>query len=283
MDPVAKRQNMVWGALLILLGLLALIQAFTDLSAWAWVAALSAAGLGMLAIYLATRSHWAALIPTYVLWAVALLIALITLKILRDEAIATFVLAAVGVPFLIVYLRNRTEWWPLIPTYVLFTIGLMIGLIGIGLLKDEAIATFVLWAIALPFLVVFVRDTSQWWALIPTYVLGAIGLMVGLIGSGLLYDLLIPAYVMFAIAIPFFVVYLRNSGHWWALIPAGIMSVIGLSFFIAEAAVSYIGPVILIAAGVWIVVRQFGRKEPAEQGQPIEAKVPPSPSDPDDQ
>jgi hypothetical protein len=280
MDPIAKRQNVVWGALLILLGLLALIQTFTNLSAWTWVAALSAGGLAMFAIYLATRSHQVALIPAYVLWVVALLIALITLNILRDEAIATFVLAAIALPFLIVFLRNRTQWWALIPTYVLFAVALMVGLIGIRVLRDEAIATYVLWAIALPFLIVFLNNNNQWWALIPTYVLGAIGLMVGLIGLRILNDLLIPAYVMFAIALPFFVVYLRDSKQWWALIPAGIMAVIGLSFFIAEAAVGYIGPVVLIGVGVWIVVRQLGRKEPVETAEPLEVKAPPSMSDP---
>jgi hypothetical protein len=280
MDSLAKRQNVVWGALLIFFGLLALLETFTHLSAWAWVIALAAAGSGMFALYAANRSNWGALIPAYVLWVVALLIALITLNILRDEAIATFVLAAVALPFLILFLRNRTQWWALIPTYVLAAIGLMIGMIGIGALRDEFVATYVLWAIALPFLIVFLRRQDQWWALIPTYVLGAIGLMVGLIGLGILRDLLIPAYVMFAIALPFLVVYLRDSKQWWALIPAGIMAVIGVSFFIAEAAAGYVGPVALIAAGLWIVIRQLGRKEPQNQPESIEAKAPPSTSDP---
>jgi hypothetical protein len=281
MDSLAKRQNVVWGALLIFLGLLALLETFLNLSAWAWVLALAAAGLGMFAIYLSNRSHWAALIPAYVLWAVALLIALITLNILKDEAIATFVLAAIALPFLIVFLRNRTQWWALIPTYVLFAIGLMVGLIGIGALRDEFIATYVLWAIALPFLIVFLGNNDQWWALIPTYILGAIGLMVGLIGLGILNDLLIPAYVMFAIALPFFVVYLRDTKQWWALIPAGIMAAIGLSFFIAGAAVGYVVPVVLIGAGLWIVMSQFRDKKPAEPAQPLEVKAPPSAPDPD--
>jgi hypothetical protein len=276
---LGKRQNMVWGVLLILLGLLALVETFVDLSAWAWVGALTAAGFAMFSIYLANRTHWPALIPAYVLWAVALLIALITLNILRDEAIATFVLAAVALPFLVVFLRNRTQWWALIPTYVLCAVGLMVGLIGIGALRDEFVATYVLWAIALPFLVVFLSNTDQWWALIPTYVLVAIGSMVGLIGLGILDDLLIPAYVMFAIAIPFWVVYARDRKQWWALIPGGIMAVIGLSFLIAEAAARYIGPAVLLIAGAWILVRQFAGKESGEKAQPLEAKAPPEASE----
>jgi hypothetical protein len=88
--------------------------------------------------------------------------------------------------------------------------------------------------------------------------------MVGLIGAGVLNDLLVPAYVMFAIAIPFLVVYARNPREWWPLIPGGIMAIIGLSFLIAEAAVEYIGPVVMILAGAWILVRMFTRGGPAD-------------------
>jgi hypothetical protein len=100
----------------------------------------------------------------------------------------------------------------------------------------------------------------------------AIGVMVGLLGLGVLTDLLVPAYVMLAIAIPFFVVYVRNPKQWWALIPGGILAAIGLSFLIAEAAVQYVAPVALVIVGVWILVRQFARKEPAS----LEADPPPA-------
>jgi len=201
---------MVWGGLLILFGVMALVETYTDLTVWTWVIILAAGGLGVFGVYLTDRSDWGLLIPAYVLWAVAGLLALIELNILRDEAIATYVLTA----------------------------------------------------IALPFLVVFVLDRSRWWALIPAYVLLAVGVMVGLIGSGVLDDLLIPAYIMFAVAIPFLVVYARDTKKWWALIPGGFMGVLGLAFLIAESAVQYVGPVALIVAGAWVLVRQFTRKEP---------------------
>jgi len=212
MKSQTRKQALVWGGLLILFGVITLAETFTDLTAWTWVAVLAAAGLGVFAVYLTDRSDRGLLIPAYVLWAIAGLIALITLNVLRDESIATYVLAA----------------------------------------------------IALPFLVVFLRDRSKWGALIPAYVLLAVGVMVGLIGAGVLSDLLIPAYVMFAIAIPFFVVYARNPRQWWPLIPAGIMAVIGLSFLIAEAAAQYVGPVVMILVGAWILVRMFTRGESAD-------------------
>ena len=207
----AGKKGLVWGGLLIALGVMLLIQeVYVDLTAWIWVAVLAAAGFGAFLIYLTDPSDWGMLIPAYVLWAIAGLIALIELNVLKDDWIALYVLTA----------------------------------------------------IALPFLVGFLRDRNQWGLLIPAYVLLAVGLMVGLIGAGLLDDLLIPAYVVFAIAIPFLVVYLRNRAHWWALIPAGIMAVIGLAFLITESAVEYVLPVVVILAGVWILARQFIGKEP---------------------
>ena len=218
MESQTRKQSMVWGGLLILFGVMALVEVYTDLTAWTWVVILAAAGLGVFGVYLTDRSDWGLLIPAYVLWAIAGLVTLIELNILQDPFIATYVLTAIALPFLVVFLRNR----------------------------------------------------DQWWALIPAYVLLAVGVMVGLLELGVLTDLLVPAYVMFAIAIPFFVVYVRNTEQWWALIPGGIMAVIGLSFLIAEAAVQYVAPVALVIVGVWILVRQFARKEPAspEADQP---------------
>jgi hypothetical protein len=216
MKSQTRKQSLIWGGLLVLFGVVLLLETFTDLTAWVWVGILVTGGLGVFAVYLIDRSDWGLLIPAYVLWAVALLIALITLNVLRDESVATYVLAAV----------------------------------------------------ALPFVVTFLRDRAQWWALIPAYVLVAVGVMVWLIGQGVLNDLLIPAYVMFAIAIPFIVVYARDSRQWWALIPGGIMTIIGLAFLIAEAAAQYVGAVALILVGVWILVRQFVRKEPAAPDAP---------------
>ena len=97
----------------------------------------------------------------------------------------------------------------------------------------------------------------------------AVGLMVGLIGTGILNDLLIPAYVLFAVAIPFLVVYARNPRQLWALIVGGITAVIGLSFLVAEALVEYVVPAVLILAGIWILARQFIRQEEKEAGNEI--------------
>jgi hypothetical protein len=218
MKANTRKQNMVWGALLILFGVLALVQTFIDISVWTWVAILAVTGLVVFIVYLTDRASKVLLIPVYVVWIVAIFVTLLELELLQDAFVATFVLTAVAVPFIIAFLQDRSRWGFLIPAYVLL----------------------------------------------------AVGLMVPLLESGVLTDILIPAYVMIAIAIPFFAVYLWNRQHWWALIPAGILLIIGFAFLFAEAAVELIVPAVLILVGIGILLRQFLRREPAKEDAAVE-------------
>jgi len=204
------KQGLVWGGLLILFGVMSLVEIYTDLGPWVWVAVLTAVGLGVYGIYAMDRTEKWILIVSYVLLAVAGLITLITLNVLRDEAVATYVLTAIAIPFLVAFLqRGRTNWSLLIPPYILIAVGVMVGLLGLGILDD----------------------------------------------------LLVPAYVLIAVSLPFFIAYTRNPKQWWPLIPGGITAIVGLAFLIAEAAVQYIVPAVLIVAGIFVLVWQFIRKE----------------------
>ena len=272
MELKSRNQALVWGSLLIIFGVVGLVESFTDLSVWAWVAILAATGLGIFGIYLRDRSEWWPLIPAYALWVVAGLLALVELNVLRGEFLAAYVLSAIALPFITVFLRDRSQWWALIPAYVLLAVAAMILLGETVLLPDAFEATFVLTAIALPFLVVYVRNRTQWWPLIPAYVLLSIGVMIPLEELGVLSDFLIPAYVMFVIAIPFFIVYFRNPKQWWPLIPGGIMTAIGLSFLLVEA-FQYVFPALVILVGFWILMRSFTRKEPLDDEPSLPAEV----------
>jgi len=213
MNQQSRTSGIVLGSLLIIFGVLALVETQTDLNAWIWVAVLTIGGFGIYAVYATDRSQKWLLIVSYILLAVAGLVTLLTLGVLKDAFVATYVLLAIGIPFFVAFLYNRDNWGLLIPAYVLLAIGVMVPLIELGVLSDTLVVT----------------------------------------------------YVMMAIAIPFFVVYLLNTKNWWALIPGGILAVIGLGFLIAEASVEYIFAAGLIIAGLIIVIRQFMKKEePAE-------------------
>jgi hypothetical protein len=244
------------------------VEVYTDLTAWGWVGILAAGGLGAFAVYLTDRSDWGLLIPAYVMWVVAGLIALITLSVLRDPFVSSYIFAAILLPFVAVYLRNRKQWWALIPAYVMLAVGVMVVLIELEILRDPFISSYVFAVILLPFLVAYLHNREQWWALIPVYVMFAVGVMVMLIELGILGDLLVPAYVMFAIAVPFFIVYVRDTKLWWALIPAGIMTVMGLAFIVAQGMFQTVAAIVLLLVGIWTLLRQFIRGQPsAPQGE----------------
>ncbi|MBK5107316.1 MAG: hypothetical protein JJE12_04270 [Anaerolineales bacterium] len=209
MNTQSKTPGLILGGLLIVFGVLALVETVTDLSAWIWVAVLTIGGLGVYAIYAMDRAQKWLLIVSYSMLAVAGLVTLLTLGVLEDTFVATYVLLAIALPFYFAFLSNRERWGLLIPAYVLTAIAVMVPLIELDVLGDELIVT----------------------------------------------------YVMLAIAIPFFVVYFLNTKKWWALIPGGILALIGLGFFIAEASVEYILAAGLIVAGIIIVVRQFTKKD----------------------
>ena len=204
LSKVAK-QSLVWGGVLILIAVLSLANRFDELSPWVWAAFLAGAGLGAFGLYLADRSDGLVLLTAYVLWATAGLIALVPSNILRGEAVALYVLPA----------------------------------------------------IALPFLVIFCRDRAQWWALIPAYPLLAIVGVIGLTESRIVGDDLVSTYVLSAITIPFFVISAWDRKRWWALIPGGILAVIGLSFLIAGGAVGHSVALALLVVGTCILVRAF--------------------------
>lgn len=258
-----QKRSLVWGGLLIFSGLAALIENYIGMNAWIWASVLFLLGLFTFIIYLIDRSDLLLLLPTYVLWAVAGLIAGVVLGIFWNSVVVTYVLAAIALPFLWAYLRNRQNWGLLIPAYVLLVIAVMVPGIDNGWLPEAAIPLYVLTAIALPFIVGYLRKRDNWGLLIPAYVLLAVGLMVMLIAMRVLNDLLIPAYVMLAVAVPFFVVYLRDTSVRWPLIPGGIVAAIGVSFLIAENAVQYVAPAALILAGVWLLVGGLRRTDEA--------------------
>lgn len=251
-----RKQSLVWGVLLIVFGAAALLENFIGLRVEAWAGIFAGAGLLVLLVYVTDRSSAWPLIPAYALLAIAGLLAVVAWDLLRDEAIATYVLIAVALPFLAVYLRDRTQWWALIPAYVMLVIAAVVYFGERGGFPDYLVGPFVLASIGLPFLVVYLRDRGQWWALIPAYAMFSVGLIIPLAELDLNGNL-IAAYVMFAIALPFGVVYLKNRDNWWALIPGGIMAVIGVSLLLAEQLFRYLLPAAIILTGLWILARQF--------------------------
>jgi hypothetical protein len=172
----AVKQILVWGGVLILIGVVSLVNRLVEFSPWVWAAFVAGAGLGAFGLYLADRSDGLVLLAAYALWAIAGLIALVPSGFLRDEAVACYVLLVISLPFLVIFVRDRARWWALIPAYPMLVVLGAIGLAESGLFSDDLVSAYILLAIAIPFFVIYARDRKQWWALIPGSILALLGL-----------------------------------------------------------------------------------------------------------
>lgn len=272
MSKSSKNSSLVWGVLLIVFGVLAMISNNVEFEAVTWALILAIGGVLALGLYLVDRSRLVNLLPSYILFSVAALIflegneilegAFTGVFILEGEFIAIFVLGLIAIPFIVGYLSDRSNSGLLIPAYVLLVVSGIILIAEGNIISEDFIPTYLLSAIALPFLIGYLRDPAKnKGLLVPAYVLLAVGIMVLLIIREVLDDLLIPAYVMFTVALPFFWAYFRNREKVGLLVPAGILSLIGLSFLLAnESLMQFVIPVILILAGIVLIMRQLQSK-----------------------
>jgi hypothetical protein len=81
----------------------------------------------------------------------------------------------------------------------------------------------------LVFLLVFITNTDEWWALIPGFVLIGLGINT-FMGQWLdTYDGRLGGAVFLAfVGIPFLLIYIFNKQHWWAIIPGGVLLTMGV-------------------------------------------------------
>ena len=165
------------GCVLIALDLLFALKVFGTLDPWGWITAMFVGGLLFFGFYTINRSSKLLLTPSYILFVLASLSTLLSLNWLRNYFIPTFVLTAITLPLVLAFLKSKRKKWGLIVlVYFLSVISLFIPLLETGVLSDIAIPSFILFSIAIPFLVIYTHNRTRWWALI----LGGIPFVIGL-------------------------------------------------------------------------------------------------------
>lgn len=177
--------NLIWGALLILAGVVFLLQSFgfINLNAiWGgfWALAFLVAGLAFLIVFLRDNEQWWALIPGFSLLGLGTLVGLGLINdALASKFGAPLFLGAIGLGFWAVYLVRRENWWAIIPGGVLFSIAAMIGLEPI--LGDTAMVGVMFLGMALTFVLVALLPNPHGrmsWAFIPAGVLLILGVFM---------------------------------------------------------------------------------------------------------
>lgn len=223
-----KRTNLIWGVVLIALGLLFLLEnagLLPEFGLSVWAVLFGGASLLFLVVYaLNGWRSWGLLFPATILGAVALVIWLVQ-RGTEGAFLGSIVLWAVSLPFWVAFLANRkTNWWALIPGWATAVIGLV--LLGADILPGEVIGGLVLLSIGVPFLVVYLANRENWWALIPAGILSGMGVVLLLVNF--FNEIIFGALILFVIALPFFALFMRRKDLWWAIIPAGILTTLAL-------------------------------------------------------
>ncbi len=171
--------------------------------------------------------------------------------------------AAAGVAalaFFAAVVRDRQQWWFLIPGMVLTAIAGLIALdYFVPAWGGDWGGSLFLGAIGLAFGLIYVLDRKLWWAIIPGGVLLTLAVIAGLdnvegiesggvlfLGIGLTFGLVALAPV--------------DDGRplRWAYIPAGILLVMGALFLVGfERAINYAWPAALIVGGLLLLARAW--------------------------
>lgn len=233
-----NRWSLFWGVLLIGGGALALLDQLgyiEELSPTLWIFVFAAISLFALFGYASSGwKQWGWLFPAGVFGGLAVIVALIEAGI-DNAALGSALFVGLLIPFVAAYLTDRTKnWWALIPG------GVMLFLALTTLLVDNAggewVGAMFLLMFALAFLMVYLTNRVRTWALLVAYIFGVLSLgpMLAALGEMAPY---FGSVVLFAIALPFFVVYFRTPENWWAIIPAGALTVVGVVATLAIAGV----------------------------------------------
>jgi MFS family permease len=161
--------------------------------------------------------------------------------------------------FVATYVSNRTQWWALIPGVTLvFLSGMIIVEAFIPQVSEALGGVLVLGGVGVSFLVVYLANRANWWALIPAGVMMTLA-VVSVMGN-LYGDRYETGGVFFlGLGLTFLLVALLPNPQGsmkWAYIPAVILGIMGV-LLLATAAplVNYFWPIALILVGAVLFVR----------------------------
>lgn len=231
-----NKSGLFWGVLLIGAGVLALatqLGYIEEFSPGIWIVVFGAISLlGFVSYAMSGWTQWGWLFPAGVFGGLAVIITLATNNV-NSAAVGSPLFFGLLLPFVAAYLTDRSRnWWTLIPG------GIMLFLALVTLLVDnvggEWVGAMVLLFIALTFLFVYLNKQTRIWALIVAYVFGVLSLAPMLAAFGEMAAYFGPVF-LFAVALPFFILYFRSMDNWWAIIPAGALTVAGIVAALAIA------------------------------------------------
>ncbi len=207
------------------------------------------------------RTRQWALIPAWVLTVLSVIV--LVERYVSGNLIGAVVLYSIALPFLVVYLQDRSHRWALIPFAVLSVVG-TIPLLEM-FISGDLFSVLVVLLLATPFYVVFFWSRENWWALIPAGVFTSIALPLA---AEAITGISFPAEILLGgMGLTFGLLWLLRSDQPtdWAKFPAFGLFTAAAAVFFAENRADIIGPLMLVAAGVIILLGRLFRKPEAKK------------------
>jgi hypothetical protein len=174
---------------------------------------------------------------------------------MNGNLVGALVLYSIALPFLYVYLTDKTRQWALIPfaaTSVIGTIPLL-GLFLSGAWFDVVVVSIM----AVPFFVVYFWTKKSWWTLVPAGVFTSIAL--GLLIEQL-FQVGFPAEIFLGgLGLTFGSLWMMREKYStdWAKYPSlSLLGVAGI-VLVTEETTSLVGPLVLVVVGLVILVFSY--------------------------
>lgn len=183
--------------------------------------------------------------PPFTAWILGLALILGSLAFLAFQsglvgysgALAPVISAGVAVlalPFIGRWLARRDEWWALLSGWVFLALASLVMLLYLVPIPQIVLIVALL-EVGAPFLAAYLLDpVERWWAVIPTYIMAALAALIGLSMAGLSLEML-GAFGLLAAALPLWALYMLDRSRTWAIVPAALISAIGIVLLILFA------------------------------------------------
>jgi hypothetical protein len=176
----------------------------------------------------------------------------------------TMLTAVAGILFLSVFVTNHVHWWALIPGIILVFLAAMIALNAFlpGFSNTGLPSALFLAGIGVSFLLVYLVERRNWWAIIPAGVMGTLAVVAALdpittsdTNGGIFFLGLGLTFALVAV-LPTSVGRMR-----WAWIPAAVLGIFGFILVLAAGAyLNYVWPAALLIVGFALIIRSIIRK-----------------------
>ena len=178
-------------------------------------------------------------------------------------------LLAGGLGFAWFFVRHRSNWWQLIPTFTCISLAAMLYLTTTDSFEPRLSAAILVWGMALSFLLAYVIDSSErWWGLVMGGLMVVLGLAI--YGSSFTESIEALGAVLFGgLGLVFVLLFLLGdkTHFWWAPIPGFIMGLFAVfaymqtqprwmpQWLLSEWQTWW--PAVLVLAGFGIVVSAY--------------------------